>query len=151
MPGMVTEVAVSSGQPVKAGDKLVVLEAMKMLTTVSAGADGTVTEILVTKGDQVDSDDLLVKLKIGLVRMSSQPRFAAPHCNPPTCHRGGLFEKGKIYRVSSGEKLQRGFLVVAPVCPYAKPEPRRKSCRPSISSFARDASLRPKSRSHPHL
>ena len=62
MPGMVTEVAVSTGQEVKAGDKLVVLEAMKMLTTVSAAADGTVGEILVQKGDQVDSDDLLVKL-----------------------------------------------------------------------------------------
>ncbi|MEY5013143.1 MAG: hypothetical protein RLY69_858, partial [Verrucomicrobiota bacterium] len=64
MPGMVTEVAVSPGQEVKAGDKLVVLEAMKMLTTVSAAADGTVGEILVQKGDQVDSDDLLVKLTI---------------------------------------------------------------------------------------
>jgi pyruvate carboxylase len=62
MPGMVTEVAVSTGQEVKAGDKLVVLEAMKMLTTVSAVADGTIGEILVQKGDQVDSDDLLVKL-----------------------------------------------------------------------------------------
>ncbi|MEX1116872.1 MAG: pyruvate carboxylase [Akkermansiaceae bacterium] len=62
MPGMVTEVAVSIGQEVKAGDKLVVLEAMKMLTTVSASADGTVAEMLVKKGDQVDSDDLLVKL-----------------------------------------------------------------------------------------
>jgi pyruvate carboxylase len=62
MPGMVTEVAVSTGQQVKAGDKLVVLEAMKMLTTVSASADGTIAEMLVKKGDQVDSDDLLVKL-----------------------------------------------------------------------------------------
>ena len=63
MPGMVTEVAVSIGQEVKAGDKLVVLEAMKMLTTVSAGADGTIAEVLVKKGDQVDSDDLLVRIK----------------------------------------------------------------------------------------
>jgi pyruvate carboxylase len=62
MPGMVTEVSVSPGQEVKAGDKLVILEAMKMLTTVSAGADGVVSEILVKKGDRVDSDDLLVKL-----------------------------------------------------------------------------------------
>jgi pyruvate carboxylase len=62
MPGMVTEVAASPGQIVKAGDKLIVLEAMKMLTTVSAGTDGTVAEILVKKGEQVDSDDLLVKL-----------------------------------------------------------------------------------------
>jgi pyruvate carboxylase len=63
MPGMVTEVAVSAGQEVKAGDKLIVLEAMKMLTTVSANADGTVKEILVKKGDQVDSDDLLARLE----------------------------------------------------------------------------------------
>ena len=62
MPGMVTEVAVSIGQEVKAGDKLVILEAMKMLTTVSASEDGLVSEVLVKKGDQVDSDDLLVKL-----------------------------------------------------------------------------------------
>jgi len=62
MPGMVTEVAVSVGQPVKAGDKLVVLEAMKMLTTVSANTDGTIAEILIKKGDQIDSDDLLVLL-----------------------------------------------------------------------------------------
>ena len=65
MPGMVTEVAVSVGQQVKAGDKLVVLEAMKMLTTVSAGSDGTIAEVLVHKGDPVDSDDLLVKLAAG--------------------------------------------------------------------------------------
>ena len=64
MPGMVTEVAVSIGQEVKAGDKLIILEAMKMLTTVSAGSDGTISEVLVKKGEQVDSDDLLVKLTV---------------------------------------------------------------------------------------
>ena len=64
MPGMVTEVAVSPGQLVKAGDKLVVLEAMKMLTTVSANSDGVIAEVLVKKGDQVESDDLLVKLNV---------------------------------------------------------------------------------------
>ncbi len=63
MPGMVTEVAVSPGQEVKEGDKLVVLEAMKMLTTVSASQDGVVKEVLVAKGEQVDSDDLLVRLE----------------------------------------------------------------------------------------
>ena len=63
MPGMVTEIEVSPGQEVKEGDKLVVLEAMKMLTTVSATTDGTVKEVLVGKGDQVDSDDLLVRLE----------------------------------------------------------------------------------------
>jgi pyruvate carboxylase len=43
-------------------DKLVVLEAMKMLITVSASADCSIAEVLVKKGDQVDSDDLLVKI-----------------------------------------------------------------------------------------
>jgi pyruvate carboxylase len=62
LPGMVTEVAVSPGTEVKAGDKLVVIEAMKMLTTVSAPADGTIKDILIKKGEQVDSDDLLVRL-----------------------------------------------------------------------------------------
>jgi biotin carboxyl carrier protein len=62
MPGMVTEVAVSIGHEVKTGDKLVVLEAMKMLTTVSASADGVIESVLVAKGDQVDSDDLLVRI-----------------------------------------------------------------------------------------
>ena len=65
MPGMVTEVAICVGQQVKAGDKLVVLEAMKMLTTVCAGSDGIVAEVFVQKGDPVDSDDLLVKLTAG--------------------------------------------------------------------------------------
>ena len=64
MPGMVTEVAVSIGQAVKSGDKLMTLEAMKMLTTVSASADGVIAEILVKKGEQVDSDDLLVKISV---------------------------------------------------------------------------------------
>ena len=60
MPGMVSEVAVSIGDKVEEGDKLVVLEAMKMLTSVGAGQAGTVQEILAAKGDAVGSDDLLV-------------------------------------------------------------------------------------------
>ena len=62
LPGMVTEIAVSPGTEVKAGDKLLIIEAMKMLTTISAPADGTIKDILVKKGVQVDSDDLLVIL-----------------------------------------------------------------------------------------
>jgi pyruvate carboxylase len=64
MPGMVTEICVSPGNVVKAGDKLIILEAMKMLTTVSAGADGVIAEIVVKKGERVDSDDLLAKITI---------------------------------------------------------------------------------------
>ena len=63
LPGMITEIVVSPGTEVKAGDKLITLEAMKMLTTVSAQADGIIKEILVKKGIQVDSDDLLVLME----------------------------------------------------------------------------------------
>ena len=62
LPGMVTEIAVSPGTEVKAGDKLLIIEAMKMLTTISAPTDGTIKDILVKKGVQIDSDDLLVVL-----------------------------------------------------------------------------------------
>ena len=60
---MITEIVVSPGTEVKAGDKLITLEAMKMLTTVSAQTDGIIKEILVKKGVQVDSDDLLVLIE----------------------------------------------------------------------------------------
>ena len=60
LPGMISEVAVSAGGTVEEGDKLVVLEAMKMLTTVSAPKSGQVKEVLLQKGQQVDTDDLLV-------------------------------------------------------------------------------------------
>ncbi len=60
---MITEIVVSPGTEVKTGDKLITLEAMKMLTTVSAQTDGIIKEILVKKGVQVDSDDLLVLIE----------------------------------------------------------------------------------------
>jgi len=63
MPGMISEIAVSPGQEVVEGEKLVVLEAMKMLTTVSAVTAGTVKEVLVRKGDAVESDDLMLLLE----------------------------------------------------------------------------------------
>lgn len=62
-PGEKIEVDISPAQVVKEGDKLVVLEAMKMLTTVCATADRTVKEVHVRKGDQIDSDDLLIRLE----------------------------------------------------------------------------------------
>ncbi|MDP0491668.1 MAG: biotin/lipoyl-containing protein [Verrucomicrobiota bacterium JB023] len=63
LPGMVSQVAVSPGDTVAEGDKLVVLEAMKMLTTVSAPASGTVKEVLLKNGKQADTNDLLIILE----------------------------------------------------------------------------------------
>ena len=63
MPGMVTEVNAEVGTKVEEGDPIITLEAMKMLTTISATQAGTVTEILAQKGDAVETDDLLARLE----------------------------------------------------------------------------------------
>ncbi len=63
IPGMVTQIAVSSGKKVSKGDKLLTIEAMKMLTVVNAPADGTIEKIAVEVGETVEAKDLLVKLK----------------------------------------------------------------------------------------
>ena len=63
IPAMVSSVNATVGQKVKKGDKLIVLEAMKMQTTVYALADGVVDKFEVQIGDQVESKDLLVQLR----------------------------------------------------------------------------------------
>jgi acetyl/propionyl-CoA carboxylase alpha subunit len=62
MPGTVVRVAAEKGQPVAAGDVLVVLEAMKMEHAIRATADGTVDDVLVAAGQQVDDGAVLVVL-----------------------------------------------------------------------------------------
>jgi propionyl-CoA carboxylase alpha chain len=59
MPGTVIRVGAAVGDEVKAGDVLVVLEAMKMEHGIKADADGTVEEVLVTTGAQVDAGTVL--------------------------------------------------------------------------------------------
>jgi len=63
IPAMVSAVTATVGHKVKKGDKLVILEAMKMQTTVYALADGIIDQVEVHVGDQVESKDLLVKLR----------------------------------------------------------------------------------------
>ena len=53
MPGVVLAVTVTSGQPVRRGDLVVVIEAMKMELRVEAPSDGTVTHVLCAPGDRV--------------------------------------------------------------------------------------------------
>ncbi len=63
IPAMISSIATSVGKTVAKGDKIAVLEAMKMQTTLYASSDGTVDEILVKVGDSVESKDLIARLR----------------------------------------------------------------------------------------
>ena len=63
IPAMVSSIATSVGKSISKGEKVAVLEAMKMQTTLYASADGTVDDILVQVGDSVESKDLIARLR----------------------------------------------------------------------------------------
>ena len=60
LPGTITSIEVAVGQEVKAGDTVVVLEAMKMQNNIEAEKDGKVTAICVKPGQAVLEEDALV-------------------------------------------------------------------------------------------
>ncbi len=62
IPGTVTVLHAAIGLQVKKGDRLLVMDAMKMQTTIYAPVSGTVIEITVTPGDTVDARDLLLTI-----------------------------------------------------------------------------------------
>ena len=63
IPAMVSSISATVGHQVKQGEKLAILEAMKMQTTIYAPCDGIVDSVEVHAGEQVDSKDLLVRLR----------------------------------------------------------------------------------------
>ena len=62
MPGNILDVKVSNGTAVKAGQVLVILEAMKMENEIVAPQDGTVASINVNKGDTVEAGQTIITL-----------------------------------------------------------------------------------------
>jgi biotin carboxyl carrier protein len=62
MPGMVLEIAVVPGQEVAAGDRILILEAMKMENSILMHAPGVIKQVLVRKGQAVDKGQVLVEL-----------------------------------------------------------------------------------------
>ncbi|MDP0928587.1 acetyl/propionyl/methylcrotonyl-CoA carboxylase subunit alpha [Paracoccus onubensis] len=63
MPGLVKSVHVQAGQTVKAGDRLAVLEAMKMEHSLTAWRDGVIAEVMTQAGDQVEAGAPLIRLE----------------------------------------------------------------------------------------
>jgi pyruvate carboxylase len=63
IPGAVSSISVDIGQHVAKGDRLLVMEAMKMQSTIYSPASGKVTQKLVNVGDKVDAKDLLLVIE----------------------------------------------------------------------------------------
>ncbi|MCF3651356.1 pyruvate carboxylase [Synoicihabitans lomoniglobus] len=63
IPGLVAALSTSMGAKVKKGEKLLLMEAMKMQTTVYSPCDGVVSELNIAVGDTVEAKDLLVRIK----------------------------------------------------------------------------------------
>jgi len=62
LPGVILEICVAKGDKVKAGQKVAVLEAMKMENDIEAEFDGTVTAVLANKGDSVLEGAKIIEL-----------------------------------------------------------------------------------------
>jgi len=63
MPGLIRQILVKVGEKVKQGQPLVVMEAMKLQTTLSAGGNGVVEAVVVKVGEMVSEGAELVRLK----------------------------------------------------------------------------------------
>lgn len=82
MAASVVHVAVSAGDTVRAGQTLVVLEAMKMEHELHAARDGSVQAVLVQAGELVGEGDLLVRLATGLLATSPAPSAVVGEPSP---------------------------------------------------------------------
>jgi len=63
IPGTITKIYTSKGKKVKAGDKLMDLEAMKMINTIFADENNTIADIYIKEGDMVPKNQLLILFK----------------------------------------------------------------------------------------
>ncbi len=63
MPGLLVDVAVQPGQKVQAGEKLAVIEAMKMENILFAAQDGVVGKVLAAKGASLAVDDVIIEFQ----------------------------------------------------------------------------------------
>jgi len=63
IPGTIQEIFVKTGQKVETGEKLLILEAMKMRNIIDSPVTGEIKKILVSSGDVVRKGTLLVEFK----------------------------------------------------------------------------------------
>ena len=63
MPGKIVEILVDEGADVKAGEPILILEAMKMQNEISSHVDGVVKKVAIRQNDSVMKDDLLIEIE----------------------------------------------------------------------------------------
>jgi biotin carboxyl carrier protein len=63
MPGTILDIRVKSGDAVKAGDVLLILEAMKMENEIIAPSAGTIDTVQVSRGASVNAGDILLSIR----------------------------------------------------------------------------------------
>lgn len=63
MPGLILEIAVEKGQQVTKGDKLLILEAMKMENVIKAANDAVIEDIKIKVGESVDNGQILISFE----------------------------------------------------------------------------------------
>jgi biotin carboxyl carrier protein len=61
MPGLIIDLKVKSGDAVKSGDPLLILEAMKMENIIKAPGEGVVKTVRIKKGDSVEKNQVLIE------------------------------------------------------------------------------------------
>lgn len=62
MPGNVIKLSVSNGDLVSTGDPMIIIEAMKMETTIYASIDGVVSDLNLSQGEQIEADKILLRV-----------------------------------------------------------------------------------------
>ena len=62
IPGLVSNIFVKEGDKVESGDKLCILEAMKMENEIISPKNGSVTSIHINSGDNVNKGDLIMEV-----------------------------------------------------------------------------------------
>jgi pyruvate carboxylase subunit B len=62
LPGTVIEVRVKTGERVKEGELIMILEAMKMMNRVVAPVSGIIREVYIKEGDKIGKNHLMIKI-----------------------------------------------------------------------------------------
>ena len=100
MNGAIVGVLAKPGDHVAKGQRIVVLEAMKMQHEISAERDGTIDKVLVKPGDQVATRQLLVELQAGREREAGRDgRSAMSDKVVITCALTGVLTDPKQHHV----------------------------------------------------